>query len=240
VAERRSPAADCPPLSLSRRGRITVGPPACALYPQPDLCPDQRDRYSTSAPSRGELQARMTLRTLACPPARASDVSRCAPPPVVGGRKVAPAEPAVESCRGVVAPDPGGTLPNVRARSRSRGGATMDLSPSGAQLRVTWGDQRATVVEVGGGIRCCEVGDRPVLDPYPVDAICDGAHAAPRIPWPNRTSRLPSSLQWRPWEVTAQRRRVWMGALFTGRKQPVISEGAGAGREAPWLRDAPG
>ena len=31
-----------------------------------------------------------------------------------------------------------------------------------------------------------EVAGRPVLDPYPVDVMCDGAHGAPLIPWPNR------------------------------------------------------
>jgi aldose 1-epimerase len=41
-------------------------------------------------------------------------------------------------------------------------------------------------VEVGGGVREYAVGDRPVLDPYPVDAMCDGAHGTPLIPWPNR------------------------------------------------------
>ena len=25
-----------------------------------------------------------------------------------------------------------------------------------------------------------------MLDPYPLEAICDGAHGAPLIPWPNR------------------------------------------------------
>ena len=30
------------------------------------------------------------------------------------------------------------------------------------------------------------VGARAVLDPYPPGAICDGAHGAPLIPWPNR------------------------------------------------------
>jgi aldose 1-epimerase len=58
--------------------------------------------------------------------------------------------------------------------------------PSGAQHRIAFEDQRATVVEVGGGIREYAVGDRDVLDPYPVSAICDGAHGAPLIPWPNR------------------------------------------------------
>jgi len=35
-------------------------------------------------------------------------------------------------------------------------------------------------------VRSYEVDGRPVLDPYPADRICDGAHGAPLIPWPNR------------------------------------------------------
>jgi aldose 1-epimerase len=58
--------------------------------------------------------------------------------------------------------------------------------PSGEQHQIAFEDQRATVVEVGGGIREYAVGDRDVLDPYAVSAICDGAHGAPLIPWPNR------------------------------------------------------
>ncbi len=62
----------------------------------------------------------------------------------------------------------------------------MDTCPSGRQVEITYNDQRAVVVEVGGGIRRYEVGDRPVFDPYPIDSMCDGAHGAPLIPWPNR------------------------------------------------------
>jgi aldose 1-epimerase len=62
----------------------------------------------------------------------------------------------------------------------------MSSPPSGEQLEISYRDQRATVVEVGGGVREYRVGDRPVLDPYPVDGMCDGAHGAPLIPWPNR------------------------------------------------------
>ncbi|MFP5346467.1 MAG: aldose 1-epimerase family protein [Actinomycetes bacterium] len=58
--------------------------------------------------------------------------------------------------------------------------------PSGTQFELTRGDQRAVVVEVGGGVRRYEVGDREVLHPYDRDAMCDGAHGAPLIPWPNR------------------------------------------------------
>jgi aldose 1-epimerase len=60
------------------------------------------------------------------------------------------------------------------------------VHPSGRQHEIASGEQRATIVEVGGGIREYFVGDRAVLDPYPVDAVCDGAHGAPLIPWPNR------------------------------------------------------
>jgi aldose 1-epimerase len=60
------------------------------------------------------------------------------------------------------------------------------VPPSGHQHEISYGEQSATIVEVGGGIREYMVGDRPVLDPYPLDAVCDGAHGAPLIPWPNR------------------------------------------------------
>ncbi|HEY5335981.1 MAG TPA: aldose 1-epimerase family protein [Mycobacteriales bacterium] len=62
----------------------------------------------------------------------------------------------------------------------------MTFSPSGRQFEITRGEQRAIIVEVGGGIRSYRVGDRDVLHPYDVDQMCDGAHGAPLIPWPNR------------------------------------------------------
>ena len=60
------------------------------------------------------------------------------------------------------------------------------MNPSGEQFEISHGDQRATVVEVGGGIREYEAGGRAVLDPYPASEMCDGAHGTPLIPWPNR------------------------------------------------------
>ncbi len=62
----------------------------------------------------------------------------------------------------------------------------MKTAPSGKQFEIRDGAERATIVEVGGGVREYLVGERPVLDPYPADAMCDGAHGAPLIPWPNR------------------------------------------------------
>jgi aldose 1-epimerase len=57
---------------------------------------------------------------------------------------------------------------------------------SGKQFEIGSGEQRAVVVEVGGGIREYTCRGRPVLDPYPPDAMADGAHGAPLVPWPNR------------------------------------------------------
>ncbi len=59
-------------------------------------------------------------------------------------------------------------------------------APSGGQFTLAVGEQRATVVEVGGGIREYEVGGRAVLDPYELGEMCDGAHGTPLVPWPNR------------------------------------------------------
>lgn len=62
----------------------------------------------------------------------------------------------------------------------------MPPAPSGEQFQIVYGDQRATIVEVGGGVREYVHGNREVLQPYPVHAVCDAAHGAPLIPWPNR------------------------------------------------------
>lgn len=61
----------------------------------------------------------------------------------------------------------------------------MKNCPSGRQIGISWGDQRAIVVEVGAGSRCYELGDRPVFGAYPIDTMCDGGHGPPLIPWPN-------------------------------------------------------
>ncbi|MHB8191215.1 MAG: aldose 1-epimerase family protein [Ferrimicrobium sp.] len=64
----------------------------------------------------------------------------------------------------------------------------MNIYPSGQQLAIDLGDQHATVVEVGGGLREYTLGERHVLEPYSINSQCDGAHGAPLIPWPNRLS----------------------------------------------------
>jgi aldose 1-epimerase len=62
----------------------------------------------------------------------------------------------------------------------------LPVAPSGEQFEITLGEQRATIVEVGGGVRAYSVGGRDVLEPYALEAMCDGAHGSPLIPWPNR------------------------------------------------------
>ncbi|HEV3046040.1 MAG TPA: aldose 1-epimerase family protein [Solirubrobacteraceae bacterium] len=109
------------------------------------------------------------------------------------------------------------------------------LPPSGEQFEIVHGEQRATIVEVGGGVREYTVGARPVLDPYPLHAMCDGAHGAPLIPWPNRLAdgryrfdgedhqlalteparrnAIHGLLRWRPWRALAREpSRVVVGA----------------------------
>lgn len=91
------------------------------------------------------------------------------------------------------------------------------------------------MVEVGGGIRTYRVAGREVLDPYAEEAICDGAHGQPLIPWPNRLEdgrysfdgeehQLPLTepekqnaihglLRWRPWStVEREADHIVMGA----------------------------
>lgn len=98
----------------------------------------------------------------------------------------------------------------------------MAKPPSGEQFEISFEEQHATIVEVGGGLRSYRDGDRDVLQPYPLEAICDGAHGAVLIPWPNRLgdgryrfdgvdyqvplteperrNAIHGFLRWRPWQ----------------------------------------
>jgi aldose 1-epimerase len=116
----------------------------------------------------------------------------------------------------------------------------MAVAPSGQQIEIQAGEQRATIVEVGGGIREYEVAGRPVLDPYQVDQMADGAHGMPLIPWPNRLAdgrysfdgedfqvaltepskhnAIHGFLRWRPWLVAE---RDSNRVLMTARLYPL-------------------
>jgi aldose 1-epimerase len=58
--------------------------------------------------------------------------------------------------------------------------------PSGEQVALAFGDQRAVVVEVGGGLRTYAVGDRDVLDGYAADEMPPSGRGQVLMPWPNR------------------------------------------------------
>lgn len=99
----------------------------------------------------------------------------------------------------------------------------MPVPPSGEQHAISSGPHRAVITEVGATVRVYSVDGRDVLEPFGVEEICDGAHGAPLIPWPNRLAdgrytwdgkayQLPLSepatrtaihglLRWRPWRV---------------------------------------
>jgi aldose 1-epimerase len=61
-----------------------------------------------------------------------------------------------------------------------------EAAPSGKQFPLEHGDQRAVVVEVGGGLRSFSVGERELIDGYGIDERCTGARGLPLVPWPNR------------------------------------------------------
>jgi len=58
--------------------------------------------------------------------------------------------------------------------------------PTGAQHRICHGDQRATIVQVGGGLREYEVAGFPVLDGYGEDEMAHHGRGQLLLPWPNR------------------------------------------------------
>jgi aldose 1-epimerase len=102
----------------------------------------------------------------------------------------------------------------------------MTVAPSGEQFELRDGEQRATVVEVGGAIREYYAGERAVLDSFPLGKMADGAHGTPLIPWPNRLAggayewdgqkqqtaltepekrnAIHGLVRWRNWRVTAR------------------------------------
>ena len=59
-------------------------------------------------------------------------------------------------------------------------------SPSGEQVEIVHDDQRAVIVEVGGGLRSYTVADRDVLDGYGPDEMCASGRGQVLMPWPNR------------------------------------------------------
>ncbi len=60
------------------------------------------------------------------------------------------------------------------------------IPPSGRQFEISLGDQRAVVVEVGGGLRSYAARGEDVLDGYPLDRMCTSGRGQVLAPWPNR------------------------------------------------------
>jgi aldose 1-epimerase len=62
--------------------------------------------------------------------------------------------------------------------------------PTGRQIDIAHGDQRATVVELGGALRTYEVGSsgraRSRVDGYASDEMATGSRGQVLMPWPNR------------------------------------------------------
>jgi aldose 1-epimerase len=60
------------------------------------------------------------------------------------------------------------------------------IRPSGEQIEIAAGDQKAVVVEVGGGLRSYSAGGRALIDGYGVDEMCSSGRGQALMPWPNR------------------------------------------------------
>src|SRR5262252_10827573 len=60
------------------------------------------------------------------------------------------------------------------------------IAPSGEQIEITVGDQRAVVVEIGGGLRSYSAGGRDLVDGYGANEMSSSGRGQALIPWPNR------------------------------------------------------
>jgi aldose 1-epimerase len=60
------------------------------------------------------------------------------------------------------------------------------VEPSGEQVELAVGEQRAVVVGVGAGLRTYSVGGRPVIDGYDAGELCPSGRGQLLVPWPNR------------------------------------------------------
>jgi aldose 1-epimerase len=60
------------------------------------------------------------------------------------------------------------------------------MNPSGEQVELAFGEQRAVVVGVGAGLRTYSAGGRSVIDGYGADELCHSGRGQLLVPWPNR------------------------------------------------------
>ena len=79
-----------------------------------------------------------------------------------------------------------GAALHARPANGAGGGGGAVIAPSGEQIEIVHGDQRAVVVEVGGGLREYTLDGRNVLDGYGADEMSSSGRGQVLIPWPNR------------------------------------------------------
>jgi aldose 1-epimerase len=60
------------------------------------------------------------------------------------------------------------------------------VPPSGEQIEILCGHQRAVIVEVGAGLRTYAVAGRDIVDGYGTDEMCTSGRGQVLAPWPNR------------------------------------------------------
>jgi aldose 1-epimerase len=65
-------------------------------------------------------------------------------------------------------------------------GDHVPAAPSGEQFEISFGDQSAAVVEVGGGLRTYSANGMDVLDGYALDEQSPSGRGQVLVPWPNR------------------------------------------------------
>lgn len=57
---------------------------------------------------------------------------------------------------------------------------------TGEQIELRHGDHHAVVVEVGGGLRTYDLGERRIVEGYGIDELASGTRGQILMPWPNR------------------------------------------------------
>jgi aldose 1-epimerase len=114
-------------------------------------------------------------------------------------------------------------------------------APSGEQFELAHRDQRAVVVEVGGGLRSYSVSGWECLDGYAVDEMCRSGRGQVLIPWPNRLqdgsyefegrshqlaltepeaqNAIHGLVRWAPWDI-AERERHRVAMSYDLHPQP--------------------
>ena len=65
------------------------------------------------------------------------------------------------------------------------------MLPTGEQIAIAHGDQRAVITEVGATLRTYVTGGVPVVEGFAADELPTGARGQVCYPWPNRTAPAP-------------------------------------------------